>query len=62
VNTAPIRISAEPGVRDPNDDYLVALARAESVDAPISLDRDLLDAKLDELVVEDPATFVARLE
>lgn len=53
---------AEPSVRDPDDDYLVALARAERLDVLVSLDRDLLDARLADLVVEDPATFVARLE
>jgi putative PIN family toxin of toxin-antitoxin system len=51
----------EPSVRDPGDDYLVALARAETVDVLVSLDRELLDAGLEDLVVEDPATFVARL-
>ncbi len=30
-------------VRDPEDDYLVALARAESADAIVTGDRDLLD-------------------
>jgi uncharacterized protein len=52
---------AEPSVRDPADDYLVALARAEQVAAIVSLDRDLLDAGLGDIPVEDPASFVARL-
>lgn len=30
-------------VRDPNDDYLVALARSTGADAIVSSDRDLLD-------------------
>ncbi len=30
-------------IRDPADDYLVALARAAAVDAIVSADRDLLD-------------------
>ena len=32
--------------RDRNDDYLVALAQNEGVDALVSGDRDLLDAEL----------------
>lgn len=48
-------------VRDTDDDYLVALARAATVDAIISLDRDLLDAELAGLVVMDPARCVASL-
>ncbi len=57
----PDPVVAQPSVRDPDDDYLVALALAEKVDVLVSLDRDLLDASLGDLVVEDPATFVARL-
>lgn len=48
-------------VRDADDDYLVALARSAKVDAIISLDRDLLDAQLDGLVVTDPVRFLASL-
>ncbi len=48
-------------MRDADDDYLVALARATTVDAIISLDRDLLDAQLAGLVVMDPARFLASL-
>lgn len=33
----------EPLLRDPGDDYLVALARAEQADAIVSGDKDLLD-------------------
>lgn len=54
--------SAEPSVRDPDDDYLVALARAERVDVLVSLDRDLLEAGLEDIVIQDPATFVAGLD
>jgi predicted nucleic acid-binding protein len=50
---------AEPSVRDPDDDYLVALAREERVDSLVSLDRDLLEADLEDLLVS--ATSVARL-
>jgi putative PIN family toxin of toxin-antitoxin system len=48
-------------VRDANDDYLVALARTATVDAIVSLDRDLLDAQLDGIAVMDPARFLASL-
>jgi putative PIN family toxin of toxin-antitoxin system len=48
-------------VRDPDDDYLVALARTAEVDAIISLDNDLLDASLDGIAVMDPIRFLADL-
>jgi predicted nucleic acid-binding protein len=48
-------------VRDPDDDYLVALMRATQADVLVSLDRDLLDAQLDDITVVDPAVFVGRL-
>lgn len=47
--------------RDAKDDYLVALALAQGVDAIISLDRDLLDADLGELPVWTPRELVDRL-
>lgn len=47
-------------VRDPDDHYLVALGRMATADYLVSVDRDLLDAKLDVPVV-DPAVFVAWL-
>ncbi|MDO8213873.1 putative toxin-antitoxin system toxin component, PIN family [Conexibacter sp. CPCC 206217] len=51
-----------PGVtRDPADDYLVALARAEQVDAIVSGDRDLAEAGIESPPVQRPAEFVARL-
>lgn len=53
--------SAQPvEVRDPDDHYLVALAREAQADYLVSVDRDLLDAELDVSVV-DPAVFVAGL-
>ena len=53
--------SAQPvEVRDPDDHYLVALAREAHADHLVSVDRDLLDAEL-ELSVVDPAVFVAGL-
>jgi predicted nucleic acid-binding protein len=49
-------------VRDPDDDYLVALMHAAHADVLVSLDRDLLDAELDGITAVDPAVFVSRLE
>lgn len=40
--------------RDPDDDYLVALARQENVDAIISVDLDLLDAGLTDPPIWTP--------
>lgn len=54
--------SPSSGVRDPDDDYLVALMHATQADVLVSLDRDLLDAQLDNITVIDPAVFVGRLE
>ena len=53
--------SSSLGVRDPNDDYLVALMRASGADVLVSVDRDLLDAQLADITVLDPARFLARL-
>jgi uncharacterized protein len=50
------------GVRDPDDDYLVALMRATQADFLVSLDRDLLDAQFDDIAAIDPAVFVGRLK
>ncbi len=53
--------SAQPvEVRDPDDHYLVALAREAEADYLVSVDRDLLDAELDVSVVR-PAVFLAGL-
>jgi uncharacterized protein len=54
--------SPSSGVRDPDDDYLVALMRATEADVLVSLDRDLLDAQLDGIIAIDPAVFIGRLE
>ncbi len=52
---------AERGMtRDPDDDYLVTLARVAGADALVSGDRDLLDAAIEPRAVT-PAAFVARL-
>jgi uncharacterized protein len=53
---------SSPLVRDPDDDYLVALMHATGADVLVSLDRDLLDAELDGITVTDPAVFVSSLE
>jgi uncharacterized protein len=51
-----------PGLtRDPDDDYLVALARAAGAEAIISLDRDLLDAELTDLPVWTPGRLIESL-
>lgn len=50
------------GVRDPDDDYLVALMRTTQADFLVSLDRDLLDAQLKDIAAIDPAVFVGRLK
>ena len=53
--------SAQPvEVRDPDDHYLVALAREAEADYLVSVDGDLLDAELDVSVVR-PAVFLAGL-
>lgn len=54
--------SPSPRVRDPDDDYLIGLMHATQADVLVSLDRDLLDAHLDEVAVIDPAVFFGRLE
>jgi hypothetical protein len=43
-----------PVTRDREDDYLVALALKEGVDAIVSGDRDLLDAGLDAPPIWSP--------
>ena len=52
-----------PGATDdPDDDYLVALARAHSADAIISGDRHLLAVASDDLPVWTPRVLADRLE
>jgi len=43
--------------RDPNDDYLIALARANDAEVIISGDKDLLDWELQQPPVVTPAQF-----
>jgi putative PIN family toxin of toxin-antitoxin system len=47
--------------RDPADDYIVALARQEHVDAIVSVDLDLLDACPQDLPVWTPRQLVEAL-
>jgi uncharacterized protein len=47
--------------RDPNDDYLIALAVAAQADALISGDRDLTDLQSPPVPVLTPRTFLVRL-
>jgi uncharacterized protein len=49
-------------VRDPEDDYLIALMHTAQADLLVSLDNDLLDAELDDITVLDPAVFLTRVE
>jgi len=54
-------VSRPAVTRDPKDDYLVALARAERAEAIISGDRDLLDAGRADVAVWTPRELVDRL-
>jgi putative PIN family toxin of toxin-antitoxin system len=54
-------VNAPPVTRDRRDDYLVALARQERVDAIVSGDRDLLDAGQDEPPVWSPRQLADRI-
>ncbi len=47
--------------RDPNDDYLVALARLHDADVIVSGDRDLLEWEEQSPPVVTPAAFEAML-
>jgi putative PIN family toxin of toxin-antitoxin system len=49
------------GIRDPEDEYLVALGRRSDVDVLVSGDGDLLEAELDGLKVVRPAEFLEML-
>lgn len=54
--------TAAGATADPDDDYLVALARTHRAEAIISGDRHLLDAKSDDLAVWTPRELVERLD
>ncbi len=54
---------AQPGVTaDPDDNYLVALARKTSAECLVSGDPDILQSRLEDLEVLAPAEFLARLD
>lgn len=55
----PVRIDAE--TRDPNDDYLIALARANGVELMGSGDKDLLEWETQRSPVMTPAQFEQHL-
>jgi uncharacterized protein len=48
-------------VRDPKDDYLVALARATDADVLFCIDNDLLEAPVDDLTICRPEILLDRL-
>lgn len=53
--------AGEISTRDPDDDYLIALAQAAAVDVLVSGDRDLTDLPPTEPPIETPAEFAERL-
>lgn len=52
---------SEGATRDPDDDYLVALARRERVDAIVSGDKDLVEVGLEDPPVWTPRQCLDRL-
>jgi hypothetical protein len=50
-----------PVLRDPNDDYLVALARSADCSVLCSGDHDLLEARLEEIEVLSLVALLRRL-
>lgn len=48
-------------VRDPKDDYLVALALAVKADALVSVDKDLLGLEIEGLTICRPVAFLEQL-
>ena len=51
----------QPVSRDPNDDYLIALARSVSADVLVTGDADLLALDLADLPIVSPREFLERL-
>jgi uncharacterized protein len=49
-------------VRDPKDDYLVALVRAANADVIVSIDNDLLEAAVDDVPIWRPESLLHRLD
>jgi uncharacterized protein len=63
---AQAEVVTDPGgsagaTRDPDDDYLVALARSQHVDAIVSGDKDLIEANLDDPPVWTPRECAERI-
>jgi uncharacterized protein len=52
----------EGATRDPDDDYLIALARDAGADMMVSVDKDLLVESSEELPVLNPREFLAVLQ
>jgi putative PIN family toxin of toxin-antitoxin system len=53
--------NVRPVSRDPDDDYLVALARSTAVDALVSGDRDLTELVLTDVKILTPRVFLEQL-
>lgn len=53
----PDPVEARSGVRDPDDDYLIALARATGADVIVTGDRDLLEWPDQQPPVVTPSAF-----
>ncbi|HTA32816.1 MAG TPA: putative toxin-antitoxin system toxin component, PIN family [Solirubrobacteraceae bacterium] len=53
--------SSAPSTRDPDDEYLLVLARSAKVDALVSGDRDLTDLPETKPPIETPRQFSLRL-
>jgi putative PIN family toxin of toxin-antitoxin system len=49
-----------PETRDPDDEYLLALARSAKVDVLVSGDRDLTDLPTSKPPIETPTQFASR--
>jgi putative PIN family toxin of toxin-antitoxin system len=60
--TLPDPPAADPIARDPNDDYLIALARAAQADAIVSGDEDLLVLEQIKPPILSPSSLVQTLE
>ena len=58
---APDEVAPPAFTRDPDDDYLIALARAHNADVIVSGDKDLLTWPEQQPPVVAPATFETML-
>lgn len=57
----PAPAEVTPVSRDPDDDYLIALARATGVDVLVTGDEDLTSLELDDLEILTPRQVLDRL-